>query len=426
MANNGGDYGDDFDDDFERDEECADDAVDLELVKSEVKVHRAAATAHHVEAVQQARVSQRQGQEYNKWGARGSQMMRPGKKHTAIDAVVEESKTKPGPGQYKSTSSINVNKAIRFTRGVRIERRIDDEEGGYIDPLNSSTLTKQGAIISPGGNARHFMSWDEEGVGQWLERVGLGHLAKKFIRQKVQGQDLYEKKPEDIRDFLSVDAFADRRRLTKEISVLKGGLSKGGGCDNLPNLGPGRYNTSTAEIYRLTKKNTAIGGAMGKGGPMPIYEDYVQLEALTKPAPNTYSHVNERYQHFMSQSLDKAVKFSTGEPLTAIERRCRQIEDDPAPGDYCIPAPQPRNKGSKISKSKRKDLWGTFDNVPGPGSYQCLDLHTIRYVVLLSFTTSTFTHPHMQLFLLAHSPSQNWLCTVWYCVDREEVGNRQR
>ena len=95
MAKNDGD---DFEDDFVRDEECADDAVDLGLVKSEVKVHRAAATAHHVEAVQQARVSQRQGQEYNKWGARGSQMMRPGKKHTAIDALWKKPKQSRAPG----------------------------------------------------------------------------------------------------------------------------------------------------------------------------------------------------------------------------------------------------------------------------------------------------------------------------------------
>jgi hypothetical protein len=116
---------------------------------------------------------------------------------------------------------------------------------------------------------------------------------------------------------------------------------------------------------------------------MPIHEDFVLREAGEKPAPNTYTHVAERHQHFMSARLGAAVKFSTGEPMTAVEWRCRQIEDDPAPGTYQPQLPEPRHKGAKMSKSKRKDLWATHADVPGPGAYSGtgIQLHTIRFVI---------------------------------------------
>jgi hypothetical protein len=120
---------------------------------------------------------------------------------------------------------------------------------------------------------------------------------------------------------------------------------------------------------------------------MPVYEDYVVREGKTKPAPNSYRHVAERHQHFMCSNLGSTAKFSTGEPMTAVERRCREIEDDPAPGDYKprMHISQSRLKGGAISKAKRKDLWGSAEEVPGPGAYDgSAHPHSIRSVLTVS------------------------------------------
>ena len=362
------------DDDFEEEvagEELKDgEEVSLEQVTAEVEAHRAMAAMQQHEAAERGRAKH----QYNKWGTSGP-TFRPGKHKNVIDELCAEARTKPGPGHYQSASSLDPNKAVIFNSGLRGQQKIDDEEGTYIDPINSTTLTKQGTVISPSNNAKNFTAWDAEQVGKWLGRIGQGHLSKSFVRQKVLGKDLVDITPEELQIFLGVTVFADRRRLIKEISVLKGQLPQG---YTLPNLGPGRYNSNTVGIYQVTKKRTDIAGVIPKGGPMPIFEDYVQREALEKPAPNTYKHVSERYQSFMSTRLGRAVKFSTGEPLTAVERRCRQIEDDPAPGDYAPRDPAPRHKGSTMPKTKRKDLWASSD-VPGPGAYSGpgVQLHTI-------------------------------------------------
>jgi hypothetical protein len=124
-----------------------------------------------------------------------------------------------------------------------------------------------------------------------------------------------------------------------------------------------------------------IGGSIGKGGPMPVHEDHVLREAEEKPAPNSYTGVSEAYQQFMNIPLGNAKKFSDGENVTATERRCRHIAGDPAPGDYEPRLPAPRNRGCKMSKAKRKDLWGSNADVPGVGTYQGfgLEMNTIRY-----------------------------------------------
>jgi len=158
--------------------------------------------------------------------------------------------------------------------------------------------------------------------------------------------------------------------------VLRGQLPQAAG---LPNVGPGRYNHNTVEIYKITKRRSDKAGVIGKGGPMPIHEDYVQREAVEKPAPNSYTHIAERHQHFMNSRLGRAVKFSTGDPMTEVERRCRAIEDDPGPDAYYPRLPQPRHKGSKMSQTKRKDIFSTSE-VPGPGAYDGTGIHlnTIR------------------------------------------------
>lgn len=138
----------------------------------------------------------------------------------------------------------------------------------------------------------------------------------------------------------------------------------------LPNVGPGRYSTNSPEVYKNTRSRTDKGGAINKGPPMPIYEDHVLREACEKPAPNSYSGVSELHQQFMSVSLGNVVTLSNAEPVTEIERRCRRIADEPAPGDYEPRLPEPRHRGFKMSKAKRKDLWGGTDVVPGPGSYE--------------------------------------------------------
>ena len=161
--------------------------------------------------------------------------------------------------------------------------------------------------------------------------------------------------------------------------VLKGHVP---GPRTLPNLGPGRYTPNTHQIYQITRKSTTRKSSMSKGPPMPIYEDYVQKEAYEKPASNSYQHVSEKYQLFMNSNLSKGcVKF--GEPgsnLTAVERRCKDVEDDPSPIDYQPPCPEPRHKGSTIGKAKRKDIFSVVDWVPGPGAYSGpgVQLYTIR------------------------------------------------
>lgn len=365
----------DYGDDFEADEELI----------AEIAVQRASARALHKEAVHNE-AKERKEQERRKeegmrqrWGARGP-TMHPGIYKSEVDKQMEEARTQPGPGHYPAASSINPRRAARFNTGARREQAINDEEGSYLDPLNSTTLTKQGTVISPSHSSRNFEEWDEREVGQWLWRIGLGHLAKSFIHQGVQGKDLLEMTATEARDLLGVEVFSDRRRLLKELSVLRGQLLKAAA---FPDLGPGRYNSTTKEIYEITKPRSDRGCAFSKGGPMPILEDLVLREAGEKPAPNTYTHVAERHQHFMSTRLGAAVKFSTGEPMTAVEQRCRQIEDDPAPGTYRPRLPEPRHKGAKMSKSKRKDLWATHSDVPGPGAYSGtgIQLHTIRFVI---------------------------------------------
>jgi len=353
------------------------DATPDEALIAEVAAHRAAARTQHKEAAERSRAREDQGR-HLRWGVRGPTMY-PGKYKSEVDKRMEEARAKPGPGHYPAASSISPHRAARFNTGVRRERKIDDEEGSYLDPLNSTTLTKQGSVISPSNNARYFVDWDESEVGRWLARIGLGHLAQSFARQGVRGQDLADLKAEELQDLLGVRVFADRRRLVKEMSVLRGQLPTG---TKLPDIGPGRYNANTDEIYEITGVRSDKGGVFNKGGPAPVQEDFVQKEAGEKPAPNAYTYIAERHQHFMSTRLGRAVKFSDGEPLTAVERRCRQIEDDPAPGTYEPRLPEPRHKGVKMSRAKRKDLWGSGDDVPGPGAYSGtgVQLHTIRCV----------------------------------------------
>ena len=113
---------------------------------------------------------------------------------------------------------------------------------------------------------------------------------------------------------------------------------------------------------------------------MPIHEDYVLQEAVQKPAPNSYAGISEVHQHFMNLSVGNVKKFSDGEAVTEIERRCRQTADEPAPGDYEPRLPAPRYQGFRMGKAKRKDLWGSSADVPGPGAYQGFgtQINTIR------------------------------------------------
>jgi hypothetical protein len=158
-------------------------------------------------------------QAYNKYGVRGPTTLQPGKTYSVIEKQIEVARQLPGPGQYVLSASIGLQKASAFTKGLRIDSKIDDEEGVYLDPLHSTTLSKQGACISPSNNARDFTRWDEKKVGQWLSRIGLAHLASRFVRENVQGKDLYDMTPDDLQDVLRIDAFADRKRLVKELSV---------------------------------------------------------------------------------------------------------------------------------------------------------------------------------------------------------------
>jgi len=159
-------------------------------------------------------------------------------------------------------------------------------------------------------------------------------------------------------------------RASCESSVYYGQLLKAQfPMSRLPNVGPGRYSANSPGVYKNTRSRTDKGGAISKGPPMPIYEDHVLREAREKPAPNTYSGVSELHQQFMNVPLGNVVTLSSAEPVTEIERRCRRTADEPAPGDYDPRLPEPRHRGFRISKAKRKDLWGGGDVVPGPGAY---------------------------------------------------------
>ena len=146
--------------------------------------------------------------------------MKPGNRPDEIANLIKEAGTKPGPGHYPARTC--AGRAAPFTKGRRIEQKFDDEEGAYLDPLHSTTLTKKGTVISPPRNGEHFTSWNEEEVGRWLDTVGLGHLSESFQSQMVQGADLLDTTPQEQRDFLGVNVFADRKRLNKELKVRIG------------------------------------------------------------------------------------------------------------------------------------------------------------------------------------------------------------
>ena len=92
--------------------------------------------------------------------------------------------------------------------------------------------------------------------------------------------------PLRVLQYLQVDAWVGARTFTavyqtlagllKELSVLRGQLPKAAA---FPGIGPGRYNSTTKEIYEITKARRARGGVFAKGGPMPIHEDFVLREA---------------------------------------------------------------------------------------------------------------------------------------------------
>jgi len=206
-------YGDDgFEDDCEDELPVA--GVDNELLSAHAQVdaHQAAAAEQQKEASSQSRGG------YDKWGTRGPSM-KHGKRTDMISELIKEAGTKPGPGHYPARSYATAGRAAPFTKGRRIEEKIDDEEGTYLDPLHSTTLTKRGTVISPPRHGEYFTRWNEEEVGRWLDTVGLGHLSESFQSQKVQGADLWDITPEEQRDFLGVNVFADRKRLNKELKV---------------------------------------------------------------------------------------------------------------------------------------------------------------------------------------------------------------
>lgn len=220
------DYGDDFEDDEDHVPGFANDhnfiasfvssALDDELLtaaRANVAAHESAAAAH-----QKGTAARSRSTKYSKWAARGPDM-KPGSRPDEIASMIKEAGTKPGPGEYRAPSFAGSGKAAAFTKGRRIERKIDDEEGAYLDPLNSTTLTRKGTVISPARKGKRFMSWNEEEVGEWLDSVGLGHLSQSFQGQKVKGEDLIDTTPDDLRDILGVQKFADRKRLNKELKV---------------------------------------------------------------------------------------------------------------------------------------------------------------------------------------------------------------
>jgi hypothetical protein len=218
-------YGDD--DDFED---------DIEEDRKRIKEGNYAASAQNAERLAEVRDSDSQksaeahhkkaesgSNKYHKWGAR-SVAIKPGIYKNIIDEQCAEARSKPGPGQYTTGSGIGNkgrdNKGSGFTKGSRFANSSDDDHGcSYIDPLNSSTMTKQGTRISLSNHERHFMLWDQKQVCKWLEEIGLGHLSESWRKKKVQGQDLLDIAPDAVRDLLGVDVFADRKRLIKEISV---------------------------------------------------------------------------------------------------------------------------------------------------------------------------------------------------------------
>lgn len=222
------DYGDDFEDDADqvRGAEAEQDfvasfvssAVDDELLvpaqaRADVAVHESAAAAQQKSAATRLKSTR-----YRKWAARGP-AMKAGTRPDEIDGMIKEAGTKPGPGQYPAPSFARSGTAAVFTKGARVERKVDDEEGAYLDPLNSTTLTRKGTVISPPRNAERFVSWNEEQVAWWLDSVGLGHLSESFHEQQVKGADLLDSTPDELRDILGVQVFADRKRLNKELKV---------------------------------------------------------------------------------------------------------------------------------------------------------------------------------------------------------------
>ena len=321
------------------------------------------------------------GREYKRWAARGPPLS------SGPDRFSVTSQTGAlGPGEYPMPSAL-CHKAAPFTTGTRNARHSEDDGCVYLDLSKSTSLSKRGTVISPSNIARDFFDWDVENVVQWLQRVGLGEMVPRFEREKIRGSHLYDTTNEELRKALRIDVndrktLVDLQTLMKQLSILRGNLPREFG---LPALGPGRYNSSTEKIYRLTRKRTDVSGVFGKGGPVPVYEDYVLKEATTKPAPNAYTRITEKHQNLMSANISNVTAFSKAAPMTAVERRCKEIEDDPSPGDY-DPRPslkhtKPRTLGGKISTSRRKDAFAREkgDEVPGPGAYDgaAMNLTTI-------------------------------------------------
>ena len=63
--------------------------------------------------------------------------------------------------------------------------------------------------------------WDENGVGAWLETLGLGQHAAAFAKCRVDGRLLLRIDDEDLADELGVSSRLERKRILAQIERLR-------------------------------------------------------------------------------------------------------------------------------------------------------------------------------------------------------------
>jgi len=80
-------------------------------------------------------------------------------------------------------------------------------------PLSAAGRTRPGDVGA----------WEEEDVAAWLEELGLGTHASAFRREQVDGPALLELTPEELRHELGVAPLGVRKRLLREVNLLREG-----------------------------------------------------------------------------------------------------------------------------------------------------------------------------------------------------------
>lgn len=117
----------------------------------------------------------------------------------------------------QATGRLSVDSAAKLRAGADVcAARLQDARSSASPSVPSTAVPGDGAQAT-----QPTEEWDEETVAKWLRKIGLGHHAEAFLRQRVDGRLLIHLDLIDLKDELSVDSRLERKKIVAHIAALR-------------------------------------------------------------------------------------------------------------------------------------------------------------------------------------------------------------